>query len=127
MLNEFALAATVCVINVIASRVCVRVSRVCERARRRGGAVQPSERPAVPTSGEQLSPQRGCEPRSSPAEALRTDGWHACDGRSASRPSNRSARDAQQGRIEQRGIRSVYAMNFDTASSTARLEGVGAT
>ena len=76
-------------------RVC-RCSLVCVCGRACVPAVaaaarSPSERP-VPTSGEQLSPQRGCEPRSAPAEALRTDGWHAYDGRSASCPSNRSAR-----------------------------------
>ena len=117
MLKLFAFAATVCVSNVsvcvcasLLSRVCACVPAVAAAARRvcvtavtvaaAAASRSPSERPAAPDVGEQLSPQRGCEPRSPPAEALRTDGRHACDGRSASRPSQGSARDAQQAKTE---------------------------
>ena len=121
--SEFALAATVCVINV---SVCVRVSCVCVFASGRGGGAA-LLLPVRSDVGEQLPPPQGCEPRSAPARALRTDGWHACDGRSASRPSIRSARARPQAKIEHGGIRSVYALNFDTACSTARLGATGAT
>ena len=103
--------------------MCVRrysLSRVCVRASRRGGGAA-LLLPVRSDVGEQLSPQRGGEPRSAPAEALRTDGRHACDVRSASRPSNRSARARPQAKTEHEGIRSVYALNFDTAAATARL------
>ena len=79
-----------------ARRVCVRACVSAVAAAAAAAARSPSERPAAPDVGEQLSPPQGCEPRSPPAEALRTDGRHACDGRSASRPSQGSARDARQ-------------------------------
>ena len=57
--SEFSFAATVCVINVIASRVCVRVSCVCVRASGRGGGAA-LLLPVRSDVGEQLPPQRGC-------------------------------------------------------------------
>ena len=117
MLKLFAFAATVCVSSVSAC-VCASLLSLscvcaCEPSRRWGGAA-PALLPVRSDVGEQLSPQRGGEPRSPPAEALRSDGRHACDGRSASRPSQGSARARRKTRIEQARCNSASTPSIST-------------
>ena len=95
---------------------------VCVRDSGRGGGAQPFRTPDV---GEQLPPQEAAS--RAPRQRKRSGPMAGMRVTAAARRVRRMGPRAPAGtRIEPEGVRSVYAMKFDTACSTARL-GVGAT